>query len=175
MFTMYAGMPQNMFSPPLPQLSNLHIWNIHFRTHDACYLFLPCMELRNNLNLLRQLYKNTSTYSTTTHLFQIQGVPRNMTKARRLEMSSGNFEFICDKITQFWLNDSILIFVKNLISIYRKYSANMIALIYPKITKNIYCCSFYGSSICDLILQGISKFYSAQNTAIRIPEYTHRC
>ena len=41
-------------------------------------------------------------------------------------MSSGNFEFICDKITQFWLNDSILIFVKNLISIYRKYSANMI-------------------------------------------------
>ena len=81
------------------------------------------MELRNNLNLLRQLYKNTSTYSTTTHLFQIQGVPRNMTKARRLEMSSGNFEFICDKITQFWLNDSILIFVKNLISIYRKYSA----------------------------------------------------
>ena len=115
--------------PPLPQLSNLHIWNIHFRTHDACYLFLPCMELRNNLNLLRQLYKNTSTYSTTTHLFQIQGVPRNMTIGRRLEMSSGNFEFICDKITQFWLNDSILIFVKNLISIYRKYSANMIALI----------------------------------------------
>ena len=40
---------------------------------------------------------------------------------------------------------------------------------------NIYCCSFYGSSIWDL---GVPKLYTAWNTAIRIlfnvPRDTHR-
>ena len=33
---------------------------------------------------------------------------------------------------------------------------------------NIYCCSFYGSSIWDLSSQCVSKLYTAWNTAIRI-------
>ena len=43
---------------------------------------------------------------------------------------------------------------------------------------NIYCCSFYGSSIWDLSSQCVSKLYMAWNTAIRIlfdvPRDTHR-
>ena len=42
---------------------------------------------------------------------------------------------------------------------------------------NIYCCSFYGSSIWDLSSQCVSKLYTAWNTAIRIlfnvPRDTH--
>ena len=33
---------------------------------------------------------------------------------------------------------------------------------------NIYCCSFYGSSIWDLSSQCVSKLYTAWNSAIRI-------
>jgi len=43
---------------------------------------------------------------------------------------------------------------------------------------NIYCYSFYGSSIWDLSSQCVSKLYTAWNTAIRIlcnlPKDTHR-
>ena len=43
---------------------------------------------------------------------------------------------------------------------------------------NIYCCSFYGSSIWDLSSQFVSKLYTAWNTALRIlfnvPRDTHR-
>ena len=43
---------------------------------------------------------------------------------------------------------------------------------------NIYCCSFYGSSIWDLNFQFVSKLYTSWNTAIRIlfyvPRDTHR-
>ena len=43
---------------------------------------------------------------------------------------------------------------------------------------NIYCCSFYGSSIWDLSSQCVLKLYTAWNTAIRylfnVPRDTHR-
>ena len=39
---------------------------------------------------------------------------------------------------------------------------------YPYKMYNIYCCSFYGSSIWDLSSQCVSKLYTAWNTAIRI-------
>ena len=43
---------------------------------------------------------------------------------------------------------------------------------------NIYCCSFYASSFCDLSFLCVSKLYIAWNSAIRIlfnvPRDTHR-
>ena len=83
----------------------------------------------------------------------------NSLKHLRNVLQSGNSMTIdCNKKWE--------IFISKIHSLNQKFYFNSLDVILT--LYNIYCCSFYGSSIWDLNSQCVSKLYTAWNTDIRI-------